>query len=338
MKLAWGCSSERYQPEALLEQAVQAEHAGFDAVFVSDAFHPWVDEDSASGFVWTWLGAAAARASRIELVTTVTAPLFRYHPAVIAQAAATVDRLSEGRFVLGVGTGDAINDAPLGAQRIKYRERAARLREAADIIHRLWAGEHVTLDGAYYRTDRARLFSPPTGPLRMWMGAAGPKSARLAAEVAEGIVSSVRDTDITLTEVLAPYRQASDGQGTVALTRWTILAHDEEEAWRALGAMRGLRVPGRKEAVDPATLRHTADSLPRAEVLGRYPIAADAEGLVGLYRPLVEDLAADYVSVQVMSTDPAATIRMLGEKVLPVLRSIAAQGSEIGEGLSGSIS
>jgi coenzyme F420-dependent glucose-6-phosphate dehydrogenase len=338
MKLAWGCSSERYQPEALLDQAVQAEQAGFDALFVSDVFHPWVDEGSASGFAWTWLGAAAARTSRIELVTTVTAPLFRCHPAVIAQAAATVDRLSNGRFVLGVGTGDAINDAPLGAQGITYRERAARLREAVRIIRGLWAGDQVTVDGMYYRTDRARLFSPPGGPMRMWIGAAGPKSARLGAELGDGIISSVRDPQTSLTEVLGPYRRASDGHGAVALTRWTILASDEEEAWSALGSMRGLRIPGRKEAVDPGTRRRTADSMPRAEVLSKYPIASKADDLVEVYRPLVEDLAADYVSVQVMSTDPLATIRMSGREVLPVLRSMADQESESGEGRSGSIS
>jgi coenzyme F420-dependent glucose-6-phosphate dehydrogenase len=323
MKLAWACSSERYQPEVLLRQAVLAEEAGFDAVFVSDVFHPWVDEGAASGFAWSWLGAAAVQTSRIELVTTVTAPLFRYHPAVIAQAAATIDRLSGGRFVLGVGTGDAINDAPLGWRDAPYAERAARLGEAVQIMRGLWAGEQVTFDGAYYRTDRARLYSPPASPVRLWIGVAGPKSARLAAELADGIISSVKDPPATSNGVLGPYRRAADGRGTVALTMWSILASDEDEAWRALGPMRGLRVPGRAEAVDPQGLRRMADSMPRADVLARYPIASGPEGLIGLYRPLVEDLLADYVSVQVMSIDPASTISMLGSEVLPALRSMA---------------
>lgn len=321
MKLAWGCSSERYQPEVLLEQALLAEEGGFDAIFVSDPFHPWSDEHSASGHVWSWLGAAAVKTSRVTLVSTVTAPLFRYHPAVIAQAAATVDRLADGRFILGVGTGDPINDAPLGWRDVGYAERAARLREAVHIMRGLWAGEQVTFDGEYYRTDRARLYSPPRGRVRVWMGASGPRSARLAAELADGVISSVKDPSTTHEDVLDPYRQATNGRGTVALTRWSILAGDKEEAWRALGPMRGLRVPGREEAVDPATLRVAADSIPRGKVLAKFPLARTPEELTELYRPLIEDLGADYVGVQVMSTDPGSTIGMLGVKVLPALRA-----------------
>jgi coenzyme F420-dependent glucose-6-phosphate dehydrogenase len=321
VKLAWGCASERYQPEVLLEQAVLAERVGFDALFVSDVFHPWVDEASASGHVWSWLGAAAARTSRIELVTTVTAPLFRSHPAVIAQAAATLDRLSEGRFVLGVGTGEAINDAPLGWRGVGYRERVLRLREAVEIIRRLWNGEQVSFDGTYYRTDRARLYSPPTGPMRLWMGAAGARSAWHAADLADGVISSVKDPPVSRDEVVVPYRQANEGPGVVALTRWSILAGDDEDAWLALGPMRGLRVPERTHTLDPAELRRIADSMPRAEVLAKYAVARGPEELIEVYRPLVEDLRADYVSIQVMSRDPVATISLLGNDVLPELRN-----------------
>src|SRR5690625_1921415 len=133
MKIAWLCSHESYQPEPLLEHAVLAEKAGFDMVTGADHFHPWVDDQSASRFVWTWFGAVAAATSRVELATSVTAPLFRYHPALIAQAAATVDRLSGGRFVLGIGTGEAINEAPLGYEFPGYAERIARMDEALEI-------------------------------------------------------------------------------------------------------------------------------------------------------------------------------------------------------------
>lgn len=113
-KFAWLASHESYQPEVLIDQAVLAEKAGFDMVTASDHFHPWVDDNSASGFVWTWLGAAAARTDHLTFATSVTCPLFHYHPALIAQAAATVDRLSSGRFILGVGTGENINEGPFG--------------------------------------------------------------------------------------------------------------------------------------------------------------------------------------------------------------------------------
>ena len=110
----WLASHESYQPEVLVEQAVLAEQHGFDLVLGSDHFHPWVDHDSASGFVWSWLGAVAQATSRIKLATSVTCPLFHYHPAMVAQAAATIDRLSGGRFMLGVGTGENINEGPMG--------------------------------------------------------------------------------------------------------------------------------------------------------------------------------------------------------------------------------
>ena len=126
MKFAWLCSHESYQPEDLVQQAVAAEEAGFDAVLGSDHFHPWVDDTSAAGFVWSWLGAVAVQTSNVLLGTAVTSPLFHYHPALVAQMAATTDRLSDGRLLLGVGTGEALNERPLGFPFPGYGERQAR--------------------------------------------------------------------------------------------------------------------------------------------------------------------------------------------------------------------
>lgn len=179
-KFAWLCSHESYQPEVLVDQAVAAEQAGFDAVLGSDHFHPWVDDESAAGFVWTWLGAVAARTEWVELATSVTCPLFHYHPGLIAQAAATTDRLSGGRFILGVGTGENLNEGPLGFPFPGYTERIARMKEALEIMHRLLAGEKLDYKGEYYTTDKARLYSPPVRPVPIWMAAGGPKSAAFA--------------------------------------------------------------------------------------------------------------------------------------------------------------
>src|SRR5450755_2296437 len=184
MKFAWLCSHEAYQPEDLVEQAVAAEEAGFDVVLGSDHFHPWVDDVSAAGFVWSWLGAVAARTERVQLGTAVTCPLFHYHPALVAQAAATVSRLSGGRFLLGVGTGEAINERPLGFAFPGYGERQARMREALEIIHRLFAGEKLSYQGSYYTTETARLYSPPAHSLPVLMAAGGPKSAAFAGQYA----------------------------------------------------------------------------------------------------------------------------------------------------------
>jgi len=321
VKFAWLCSHESYQPEELVTQAVAAEAAGFDAVFASDHFHPWVDDTSAAGFVWSWFGAVAARTEHVELATSVTAPLFHYHPGLIAQAAATVDRLSGGRFRLGVGTGEAINEGPLGFAFPGYKERAGRLGEAIEIIRRLLAGEKLTFEGTYYRTDRAKLYSPPTGEVPIWMAAGGEKSAAMAGRDADGLIVSVKDTDEAKTKVIGPFREAAASDKTIVATRWCVLADTDEDAWRALSSMRGLRAPGRLEAVDPKDLRERADEMPREEILGKYAVARSVDELVATYRPLVEEVGADYVSIQVASLDPLATIDLVGRSVLPALRA-----------------
>jgi coenzyme F420-dependent glucose-6-phosphate dehydrogenase len=327
MKFAWLCSHESYHPEDLVKQAVAAEAAGFDAVLGSDHFHPWVDDTSAAGFVWSWLGAVAVLTENVLLGTAVTAPLFHYHPALVAQMAATTDRLSNGRLLLGVGTGEALNERPLGFAFPGYAERQARMQESLEIMHRLLAGEKLTFHGQYYTTETAKLYSPPVGRLPILMAAGGPKSAQFAGTYADGLITSVKDPADTVAKVIAPYRQAATEAGKehlVLATRWTVLAADPVEAWEALSSMRGLRAPGRLEATDPAELRARADEMDRDEVLSSYTVVPDAAGLVEAYRPLVTEVGADLVSIQVMSADPFATIELIGKEVLPRLREHAA--------------
>jgi coenzyme F420-dependent glucose-6-phosphate dehydrogenase len=326
VKFAWLCSHESYQPEDLVKQAVAAEEAGFDAVLGSDHFHPWVDDTSAAGFVWSWLGAVAVATSRVELGTAVTAPLFHYHPALVAQMAATTDRLSGGRLFVGVGTGEALNERPMGFPFPGYGERQARMQEALEIMHRLLAGEKVTFHGEHYTTETAKLYSPPTGTVPLLMAAGGPKSAAFAGTYADGLITSVKNPADTVEKVIAPYRAAATSAGKehlVLATRWTVLADGPDNAWQALSSMRGLRAPGRLEATDPAELRMRADEMDRNEVLASYAVVPDADGLVSAYRPLVTDVGADIVSIQVLSADPFATIELVGKEVLPRLRELA---------------
>lgn len=327
MKFAWLCSHESYQPEVLVDQAIRAERAGFDVILGSDHFHPWVDDMSAAGFVWTWLGAVAAKTENVELATSVTCPLFHYHPALVAQAAATVDRMCDGRFILGVGTGENINEGPLGFEFPGYRERIERMDEALEIMHRLFAGEKLDFDGDYYTADKARLYSPPTRPVPIWMAAGGPKSATFAGTNADGLITSVKDPLETEEKVIEPFLAASrehGNSGTIMATRWTVLAADAEEAWRALGSMRGLRAPGRLEAVDPMVLRERADEMDRSEVLGKYTIVSSVDELVEAYAPLVTEIGAEYVAIQVASLDPDRTIDLVGKELLPELRRLGS--------------
>ena len=208
-RFAYFCGHEQWHPEELVEQAVHAEAAGFDAVVVSEHFHPWVDDVSASGFAFSTIGAMAQATQRIQLITGVTTPLFRFHPGVVAQAAATLDRLSGGRFVLGVGTGENINEGPLGYEFPAYAERNARMTEALEIMRRLLDGEKLTYEGTYYETDRAKLYSPPIGPVPILLAAGGPKSAALAGASAQGVITSVKDPNETVEKVIDPLRAAA---------------------------------------------------------------------------------------------------------------------------------
>ncbi len=321
-KFAYFCGHEQWHPEQLVEQAVLAEKAGFDTIVVSEHFHPWVDDVSASGFAFATIGAMAAATENVSFVTGVTTPLFRFHPAVVAQAAATLDRLCGGRFMLGVGTGENINEGPLGYDFPAYAERNARMGEALEIMRRLLDGEKLTYEGKYYRTDRAKLYSPPFGPVPILLAAGGPKSAALAGEKAQGVITSVKDPAETIEKVVDPAREASAGRPDpiVLATRWSIFAADDDEAWESIYPWRGLRAPGRLEAVDPADLRQMADEMTREEILERYSRVSTAADIIETYRPLVDDLDADIVAFQMAAIDQHRLIELLGSEVLPALR------------------
>lgn len=324
MRFAYFLGHEQWQPEVLVRHARLAEEAGFDMVVVSEHFHPWVDDVGAAGFAFSTIGALTQACSRLEFATGVTTPLFRFHPAVVAQAAATLDRLSGGRFYLGVGTGENINEGPLGYTFPPYAERAARMGEALEIMRRLLDGEKLTYRGSYYRTDRAKLYSPPTGKVPILLAAGGPKSATLAAQKAQGIITSVKDPTDTLTKVIQPARTAAAAAGRptplILATRWSIHAQNQDQAWQALYPWRGLRAPGRLEAVDPAELREKADRMPRHEILGRYTLVPDPDTIIATYQPLITQLQADIICFQITSLNQEKTIETLGTQVLPKLR------------------
>lgn len=311
--------SEEHQPERQVQLAILAEAAGFDGVIVSEHFHPWVDDAGASGFAFSTLGAIAQATTSLKLLTGVVTPLWRFHPGVVAQAAATIDRLSDGRFSLGVGTGENINEGSLGFVFPPYVERAARMREALEIMRRLLDGEKVTFSGQYYKTDRAKLYSPPKSRVPIILAAGGPKSATLAGQMADGVMTSVKDMAQAQERVIDPMRK-ENANGTLVTTRWVVFAGDDDEAWQVLKPSRGLRAPNRLTAVDPADLREWADSAPRSDVLEKFARASVVEEIINHYRPLVDDLHADIVGMQVASMNPEETIALLGREVLPVLR------------------
>ncbi len=188
LQLGWKAGTEQYPPAELLEYAVAAEQAGFDSLDASDHFHPWSEQGQAS-FVWSWLGAVAARTSRLVLGTGLTCPLLRYHPAVVAQAAATMAVLAPERFYLGVGTGEALNEYSATGSWPGYRTRQAQMIEAIQLIRALWSGEEVTHRGRFYQTRRAKLYTRPSKPIPIFISSLVPGSARAAGFHGDGLLT-----------------------------------------------------------------------------------------------------------------------------------------------------
>ena len=328
-RFAYFCGHEQWHPEQVVRHAVLAEQAGFDMLVVSEHFHPWVDDASASGFSFSTLGAVAEATARIEITTGVTTPF--------------VEVPSRHR---GPGRRHARSVERRAVQPRRGHRREPQRRSAGIPLpqvcgaggpyvggarhHEAPAGRRETLlrRRLLHTTDRAKLYSPPVSRIPILLAAGGPKTAGLAGRKADGIIVSVKDPAVALERVIGPARESAAEAGRprpVLLTsRWSILAGSDDEAWEALYSWRGLRAPGRLQAVDPMTLRKRADDLPREDILGRYARATRAEDIVNLYLPLVGSVDADIVTIQMASVDQEGLIELLGREVLPALREAAA--------------
>ncbi|MFD8480435.1 TIGR03557 family F420-dependent LLM class oxidoreductase [Kitasatospora sp. NPDC059673] len=216
-------SCEEYAPAELLDQARRAEQAGFTRLAISDHFHPWTDAQGNSPFVWSMIGAIS-QVSALPVTTLVTCPTVRLHPVVTAQAAATSSVLTGGRFRLGLGTGEALNEHVVGGRWPSFAERAEMLAEAVRVIRALFAGGTVNHRGRHYTVDNARLYTAPDGELPLYVSAFGPRAAKLAADLGDGLVTTVPDA-----ELLRAYRESGGTGPTLAGTK-ACWAPDEQRA------------------------------------------------------------------------------------------------------------
>jgi len=195
-KLGYAASSEEHSPNCLVEHMVQAEDIGFTFALVSDHFHPWVSAQGHSPFIWAVLGAMAHATKKIHIGTGVTCPIMRIHPAILAQAAATVAAMMEGRFFFGVGTGENLNEHILGDRWAPYDIRKSMFEEAIAVIRKLWEGEVTSHWGDYYTVEDARLYTLPKTLPPIMIAAAGPKSAEMAGRIGDGLIATSPDAEI----------------------------------------------------------------------------------------------------------------------------------------------
>jgi len=234
LQLGWKAGTEQYGPNELLDLAIAAEAAGFDSIDASDHFHPWAEKGEAS-FVWSVLGAIAARTSRITLGTGVTCPILRYHPAIVAQAAATVAALAPRRFFLGVGTGEALNEYSATGLWPSYNERQAQLAEAIELIRALWTGEKVTHKGEHYETHAAKLYTLPVGPIPLYISSLVPASARFAGEHGDGLITAGGEEPDTYKEMLQNFvagakEAGRNARGEPRMIELAVAYTDDEDA------------------------------------------------------------------------------------------------------------
>lgn len=329
LKLGYKASAEQFPPAVLLEYAVLAEELGFDSVFVSDHFQPWRHIGGHAPFSLSWLGALGARTQHIVLGTSVLTPTFRYHPSIVAQAFATLGSLFPRRIVLGIGTGESLNETPAtGMPWPEPKERTARFREAIHLIKLLWREERVSFHGEYYQTHNATIYDRPQQPVPIYVAAAGPVVAKLAGEQAAGFICTSGKPPELYSQTLLPSVEA--GLTKAGRTRDSIdrmiemkvsFDTDRERALQDTRHWGALALSGEEKmnVEDPLEMERLADALPVERTASRWIVSADPEEQLEKIRPYIE-LGFNHLVFHAPGPDQARFLRLYAERVLPLLR------------------
>ncbi|MGC4835646.1 TIGR03557 family F420-dependent LLM class oxidoreductase [Micromonospora vinacea] len=300
MQIGYKLASEGYGPQEIIRQAVLAERAGFDFVEMSDHYHPWLDAQGHSSFTWSVLGAIAAKTSTLRLATGVTCPTVRYHPAIIAQAAATMALISDGRFTLGVGAGERLNEHVVGQGFPSVRGRHERLREALEIIRLLWQGGYQSYEGRHLQLEDARVFDLPDTLPVIAVAASGEASARLAAELGDGLFATEPDASI------AEHYRHAQGSGPRYAEVPLAWATDEQQAVQAVLQTSRWMVTGWKvmsELPNPVNFDAASAYVEEKHIRQLFAIGPDPEPHVAKVRSYVE-AGFDHIVLQNAGPDP----------------------------------
>jgi G6PDH family F420-dependent oxidoreductase len=300
MRIGYKLSAEGFGPKELIRQAVRAEQAGFDFVEISDHYHPWLDVQGHSPFAWTVLGAIAAKTERIGLATGVTCPSVRYHPAIIAQAAATLAIVSDNRFTLGIGAGERLNEHVVGQGFPSVRGRHERLREALEIINLLWQGGYQSYEGKHLQLEDARVFDLPDRLPVIAVAAGGKQAAELAAELGTGLFATEPRADLVQTftgaggsgpkyaEVPMAWAQTEEAGVEEALktTRWAVTG------WKVMS-----------ELPNPVNFEAASATVTADDIRKQFAVGPDAGPYVDAVKEYV-DAGYDHIVLQNAGPDP----------------------------------
>ena len=325
-KIGYACMLEQFHPTDLLDWAERAEAAGFDAGFqVSEHFHPWTPQQGQSAFAWSFMGALGQR-TKLPFGTAVTCPGFRYHPAVIAHAAATLGAMYPGRFWLGLGAGEALNEHVIGGEWPEVGIRSAMMFEAIEVIKKLFSGEVVKHDGDYFTLNSARLYTRPEEKIPIYVATAGPVNAKRTGRHADGIIT-VGAADEKIAMLWEKFREGATEAGKDAGAMKTQLqvhvswAPTQEEAGQnALREWPNGGMPFPKQDIrHPEEFESMAKIVRIEDFANRMLIGADLEEHVEHIQGFV-DMGFDEVYLHNVGRDQAAFIDAFGKEVLPKLR------------------
>jgi coenzyme F420-dependent glucose-6-phosphate dehydrogenase len=328
MRLGYKASAEQFGPRKLLDYAIQAEHCGFESVFVSDHFQPWRHSDGHAPFAYAWLAAAGERTRHVLLGTSVTTPTLRYHPALVAQAFGTLGALNPGRVVLGVGTGEHLNEGALGIEWPDNKERFARLREAVQLIRKLWSEQSVTFDGEYYHTRNATVYDRPDEPVPIYVSAGGPQVAKYAGRAADGLIcTSGKGMELYSDQLLPAFAEgaAAAGKDPGSLERMIEVkvsydtdrtrALEDTKIWAALA----LPAEAKAGVDDPREMERLAHEV-EGVAHRRWLVSNDPDEHLEQLRPYVE-LGFDHLVFHAPGDDQSRFLELYGSQILPRIRS-----------------
>lgn len=328
LKLGYKASAEQFGPQQLLDFSIEAERHGFDSVFTSDHFQPWRHTNGHAPNSLVWLGALSQRTERVLLGTSVLTPTFRYNPAIVAQAMATLACLAPGRVVLGVGTGESLNEVPiLHGEWPEFKERYARLREAISLMKQLWSEDFVTFEGTYYRTRNATIYDRPSDPVKMYVAAGGPQMAKYAGRVGDGMIAtSGKGMDLYADQLLPSLEEGARaaGRDPRAIDRMIEMKvsfdPDRERAMADTREWAALALPGDKKVGvdDPREMERLAAEV-ADQAHRRWLVATDPEAHIEQIRPYIE-LGFNHLVFHAPGENQGRFLDLYGREILPRIR------------------
>ncbi len=328
LKLGYKASAEQFGPRPLLNFAVEAEACGFDSVWISDHFQPWRHTNGHAPFALSWLGAAGERTQRVLLGTSVLTPTFRYQPAVVAQAFGTLAVLNPGRMILGVGSGESLNEVPVTATEWPSpRERLARLREAVELIRLLLSKDFVTFEGQYYRTRNATIYDRPEQPIPIYISAGGPVAAKFAGRAGDGFICTSGKGDELYRDKLLPAveegaKEAGRDPATIERTIEVKVSFDtdRERALRDTRIWAALALPAEDKAgvEDPREMERRAEAV-ADQAQGRWLVSDDPDEHLEQIRPYIE-FGFTHLIFHAPGDDQSRFLQLYAKDILPRIR------------------